>query len=83
MPSAADQNVDHRALYLFARVALWDLAAEGEGLGGEAARLAYPVHYPRWPSPRGLRTAPRFAKLIRMRCTKRFPRLFPAHARFT
>lgn len=54
MPSAADQNVDHRALYLFARVALWDLAAEGEGLGGEAARLAYPVHYPRWPTPRGL-----------------------------
>lgn len=54
MPSAADQNVDHRALYLFARVALWDLAAEGEGLGGEAARLPYPVHYLHWPAPRGL-----------------------------
>jgi LmbE family N-acetylglucosaminyl deacetylase len=51
MPTAADQNPDHRALYLFARVALWNLAAE-EGLAPE--RLGYPVHYPRWPSPRRL-----------------------------
>ena len=50
LPSAADHNVDHRALYLFARVALWDL--EAEGIAPE--RLAYPVHYPRWPSPRRL-----------------------------
>lgn len=48
LPTAADHNVDHRALYLFARVALWNL--EGEGISPE--RLAYPVHYPRWPSPR-------------------------------
>ncbi|MBR4189318.1 MAG: PIG-L family deacetylase [Kiritimatiellae bacterium] len=54
MPTAADQNPDHRALYLFARVALWTLAAE-EGL--EPLRLGYPVHYPRWPSPRGLHPA--------------------------
>lgn len=51
MPSAADQNVDHRALYLFARVALWDLEAEGNP---EPERLAYPVHYPHWPTPRRL-----------------------------
>jgi LmbE family N-acetylglucosaminyl deacetylase len=48
LPTAADHNVDHRALYLFARVALWNL--EAEGIAPE--RLAYPVHYPRWPSPR-------------------------------
>lgn len=50
LPSAADHNVDHRALYLFARVALWDLAAEGIA----PERLAYPVHYSRWPAPRRL-----------------------------
>lgn len=50
LPSAADHNVDHRALYLFARVALWDLAPEGIA----PERLAYPVHYSRWPTPRSL-----------------------------
>ena len=40
LPTAADHNVDHRALYLFARVALWNL--EAEGIAPE--RLAYPVH---------------------------------------
>ena len=49
LPTAADHNVDHRALYLFARVALWNLEAEGIA----PDRLAYPVHYSRWPSPRG------------------------------
>ena len=44
----ADHNVDHRALYLFARVALWDLAEEG--LAPEI--LAYPVHFTQWPEPR-------------------------------
>ena len=44
----ADHNVDHRALYLFTRVALWDLAAEG--IAPEI--LAYPVHFTRWPEPR-------------------------------
>ena len=48
LPTAADHNVDHRALYLFARVALWNLEAEGI----KPERLAYPVHYSRWPSPR-------------------------------
>jgi LmbE family N-acetylglucosaminyl deacetylase len=44
----ADQNPDHLALYLFTRVALWDL-------DGELRPGLYPylVHYPRWPDPRG------------------------------
>ena len=44
----ADQNPDHLALYLFTRIALWDLA-------GEIRPEVYPylVHYPRWPEPRG------------------------------
>ena len=44
----ADHNVDHRALYLFARVALWDL--ESEGISPRI--LAYPVHFTQWPEPR-------------------------------
>ena len=44
----ADHNVDHRALYLFTRVALWNLASEGIN----PARLAYPVHFTQWPEPR-------------------------------
>jgi LmbE family N-acetylglucosaminyl deacetylase len=48
----ADQNPDHLALYLFTRVALWDLA-------GEIRPELYPylVHYPRWPEPRGYHPA--------------------------
>ena len=44
----ADQNPDHLALYLFAHVALWDLASD-------VAPQVYPylVHYPAWPCPRG------------------------------
>lgn len=44
----ADHNGDHRALYLFTRVALWDLA-------GEIAPEIYPylIHFKRWPRPRG------------------------------
>ncbi len=42
----ADHNPDHLALYLFTRVALWDL-------GLEPALYPYLVHYPRWPTPRG------------------------------
>lgn len=43
----ADTHPDHRAMYLFTRVALWDLA-------GEMAPELYPylVHYPGWPQPR-------------------------------
>lgn len=51
LPHAADYNADHRALFLFARVALWDL--EGDVA---PARYPYLVHYPRWPEPRGLHT---------------------------
>lgn len=47
---AADHNQDHRALYLFTRIALWDLA-------GEVQPEIYPylVHFARWPKPRGIR----------------------------
>jgi LmbE family N-acetylglucosaminyl deacetylase len=43
-----DQNPDHLALYLFTRIALWDLS-------GEMHPELYPylVHYPGWPQPRG------------------------------
>ena len=44
----ADHNVDHRALHLFARVALWNLA--GDGIAPEL--LAYPAHFTQWPEPR-------------------------------
>jgi hypothetical protein len=44
----ADHNPDHLALYLFTRVALWNLA-------GEQQPTLYPylIHYPNWPQPRG------------------------------
>ena len=45
----ADQNPDHLALYLFTRVALWNLANE---IRPEV--FPYLVHYPHWPDPRGL-----------------------------
>jgi hypothetical protein len=44
----ADHNTDHLALYLFTRVALWNL--EGEL---RPALYPYLVHYPNWPQPRG------------------------------
>ena len=44
----ADHNPDHRALYLFTRVALWDLELA-------PALFPYLVHYKGWPAPRGLR----------------------------
>ena len=46
----ADHMPDHRALYLFTRVALWDL-------DGELHPALYPylVHFVRWPMPRGYR----------------------------
>ncbi|MBI4345458.1 MAG: PIG-L family deacetylase [Elusimicrobia bacterium] len=43
-----DDHPDHRALYNFARAALWDL--EGEVA---AELLLYLVHFRRWPIPRG------------------------------
>ncbi len=45
----ADHNPDHRALYLFTRVALWDLGAELE-----PELLPYWVHIGGWPKPGGL-----------------------------
>jgi LmbE family N-acetylglucosaminyl deacetylase len=45
----ADHHPDHAALYLFTRVALWDLQ-------GEVAATVHPflVHYPGWPRTQGL-----------------------------
>jgi len=52
MSHSADHNPDHEALYLFTRVALWDLSGEIQ------PRLSpYLVHYPRWPEPRGAHPA--------------------------
>lgn len=45
----ADHHPDHRALYLFTRIALWDLGSKSP------VRLApYLVHYPGWPPARGM-----------------------------
>lgn len=43
----ADHNSDHRALYLFAKVALWQL--ERENIAPEVH--PYPVHFTLWPRP--------------------------------
>jgi len=45
----ADHNGDHQTLYLFTRVALWDLAGEVE-----AKLYPYLVHFVNWPKPRGM-----------------------------
>ncbi len=45
-----DHMPDHRALYLFTRVALWDLEPE---LRPEL--YPYLIHFKRWPRPRGYR----------------------------
>jgi hypothetical protein len=45
----ADSNRDHQALYLFFRVALWDL----EGAIDPPRIYPYIVHVAGWPSPRG------------------------------
>lgn len=44
----ADFNVDHRALYCFTRLTLWNLEPE---MNPEV--IPYLVHFPRWPDPRG------------------------------
>lgn len=44
----ADHNVDHRALYLFTNVALWDL-----GIEDKVKLYPFLVHYKFWPQPRG------------------------------
>jgi LmbE family N-acetylglucosaminyl deacetylase len=45
----ADHNPDHLALYLFTRVALWNLSAEMQ-----PELLPFLVHHPEWPKPEGL-----------------------------
>lgn len=42
LSSPADRHPDHAALYLFTRVALWNL-------GDDPELLPYLVHYPAWP----------------------------------
>jgi LmbE family N-acetylglucosaminyl deacetylase len=46
----ADHNGDHEALYLFTRVALWDLENE---LTPQPELYPYLVHFRNWPLPRG------------------------------
>jgi LmbE family N-acetylglucosaminyl deacetylase len=48
----ADHNPDHQALYLFTRVALWDLAAELQ-----PELYPFLVHYPKWPRHMGYNPA--------------------------
>lgn len=43
-----DHNGDHRSLYLFTRVALWNLEKEIK-----AVLYPYLIHYKQWPLPRG------------------------------
>ncbi len=47
---AGDHNPDHRALHLFARVALWDLKGEVD-----PDLSPFLVHFKKWPEPRGYR----------------------------
>ena len=48
----ADHNPDHRALYLFMRVALWDMESDLR-----PQLLPYLTHFQRWPEPQGLHAA--------------------------
>lgn len=45
----ADTNGDHRALYVFLHVALWDLGLKFDG----PSLFPYIIHVPSWPKPRG------------------------------
>ncbi|HTS17012.1 MAG TPA: PIG-L deacetylase family protein [Verrucomicrobiae bacterium] len=47
----ADHNVDHQALYLFTRIALWNLESQIH-----PDIYPYLVHFIHWPVPRGLLT---------------------------
>jgi len=47
--SPVDTNGDHRALYLFLRVALWDI----DGKMSEVKIFPYLIHNSGWPMPRG------------------------------
>jgi LmbE family N-acetylglucosaminyl deacetylase len=48
----ADHHPDHRALYLFATVALWNLQ---DGIKPEVH--PYLIHYKHWPEPKGMHAA--------------------------
>lgn len=48
MSHPGDHNPDHRSLYLFSRIALWDLEKE---LQPEI--VPFLVHYKKWPKPQG------------------------------
>ncbi len=52
LPHPDDYNNDHPALFLFTRIALWNLLAD---LQPELRH--YLIHYSNWPKPRGLQTA--------------------------
>ncbi|HEX9115487.1 MAG TPA: PIG-L family deacetylase [Anaerolineae bacterium] len=47
----ADYNSDHQALYVFTRVALWDLEQQPDWIAPEL--YGYLVHYPHWPAAKG------------------------------
>ncbi len=54
LPHPADHHPDHAALYLFTRIALWDLAGAVDGASPVSATLQpYLVHFPGWPRPAG------------------------------
>jgi len=44
----SDHHPDHRALYLFTNIALWDLDEEIQ-----ATLFPYLIHYKKWPKPKG------------------------------
>ncbi|MDD5772392.1 MAG: PIG-L family deacetylase [bacterium] len=48
LPHPSDHNPDHRSLYLFTRVALWDLEKEIK-----AVLYPYLIHFKKWPKSRG------------------------------
>jgi LmbE family N-acetylglucosaminyl deacetylase len=50
-----DHNPDHQSLYLFARVALWDLSVEDPRQWAEPQPVLHTflVHHPNWPEPEG------------------------------
>jgi LmbE family N-acetylglucosaminyl deacetylase len=58
----ADHHPDHAALYLFTRVALWDLQ-------GEVPAALHPslIHYPGWPPGKGFHAGARLAPPERLR----------------
>ncbi|MGB9765727.1 MAG: PIG-L deacetylase family protein [Candidatus Saccharicenans sp.] len=51
----ADNHPDHRSLYLFTRVALWDIEDEITQSWPQSPQLfPYLVHFSGWPKPKGL-----------------------------